>query len=296
MLKLDDLVCPICKGALELRAEGGATSLVCGGCPTIFQIDQGIPILLPKDLSPRKLNEDHIWAAHPVKGPEPIWKHLLLKEASIRFVENVVLPNFDFSQKKVLEVGAGACWASAMLKAYFPSSDYTSTDVSPNALVMGKKMCNLMETEVDRFICADIESLPFQDACFDIVVGLDFLHHVDSFRAVKEIDRVLSSKGLAIIYDGIVSPLLRPFFRKFWSQADRRSSKYNILEQTFTLKEIKQILGSAEFRTVKTIFVDDYKYWGLSLARFLLYKLIGPARRFILTPCIIICEKEAFHP
>lgn len=41
---LDILVCPVCKGKLNYEKKG---ELLCGKCGS-YQIDSGIPVLLPK--------------------------------------------------------------------------------------------------------------------------------------------------------------------------------------------------------------------------------------------------------
>lgn len=53
---MEILVCPLCKGELQLRAdreEGGEVlegSLVCPACDETYPIEDGIPNLLPPDI------------------------------------------------------------------------------------------------------------------------------------------------------------------------------------------------------------------------------------------------------
>jgi uncharacterized protein YbaR (Trm112 family) len=53
---MEILVCPLCKGSLELaatREEGGEIiegSLRCAACAETFPIEDGIPNMLPPDL------------------------------------------------------------------------------------------------------------------------------------------------------------------------------------------------------------------------------------------------------
>lgn len=54
---MEILVCPVCKGELELRvgerAEDGeilSGSLYCGACDFAYRIEDGIPNLLPPEL------------------------------------------------------------------------------------------------------------------------------------------------------------------------------------------------------------------------------------------------------
>ncbi len=47
---LDTLICPKCKGELEITPDGG--ELRCAACRLSFRIDDGIPILLLDEASP----------------------------------------------------------------------------------------------------------------------------------------------------------------------------------------------------------------------------------------------------
>lgn len=47
---LDILVCPICKGRLQLNAD--KTGLVCRADKLVFPIDDGIPIMLESQAKP----------------------------------------------------------------------------------------------------------------------------------------------------------------------------------------------------------------------------------------------------
>jgi ubiquinone/menaquinone biosynthesis C-methylase UbiE len=52
------------------------------------------------------------------------------------------------------------------------------------------------------------EKLDYPDAHFDVVVGIDILHHVDIPRAIKEVRRVLKPGGVAIFKEPIEAPVL----------------------------------------------------------------------------------------
>lgn len=48
---LEILVCPKCKGELEYR-EQPEESLVCHACRLVYQVDDGIPIMLIDEAKP----------------------------------------------------------------------------------------------------------------------------------------------------------------------------------------------------------------------------------------------------
>ena len=41
------LVCPVCKGKLDYRQT--PESLACGACRKVYQVKDGIPIMLPEE-------------------------------------------------------------------------------------------------------------------------------------------------------------------------------------------------------------------------------------------------------
>lgn len=47
---LDILVCPVCKGPLEVRDNG--QSLFCPACERDYPVREGIPVLLPDETPP----------------------------------------------------------------------------------------------------------------------------------------------------------------------------------------------------------------------------------------------------
>lgn len=59
-----------------------------------------------------------------------------------------------------------------------------------------------------RFDVMPAEKLDYPDAHFDVVVGIDILHHVDIPRAIKEVRRVLKPGGVALFKEPIEAPVL----------------------------------------------------------------------------------------
>lgn len=59
-----------------------------------------------------------------------------------------------------------------------------------------------------NFLVSPAETLPFDDEYFDVIVGIDILHHVDIERSMKEIRRILRPNGLAIFREPVEVSLL----------------------------------------------------------------------------------------
>lgn len=62
--------------------------------------------------------------------------------------------------------------------------------------------------EVGNFKVANAEKLPYEDETFDLIVGVDILHHVDIPFALTEIKRVLKTGGKALFREPVESPVL----------------------------------------------------------------------------------------
>lgn len=117
------------------------------------------------------------------------------------------------------------------------------------------------------------EALQFGDGTFDVIAGIDILHHVDIPLALSECHRVLKPGGCAFFRE----PVEAPVFDRFRSSAlfDRLAPRGKSLERHITederkltrqdLDEIIRIFGEATVRRFGVLarfdrFVD-LKFW-----------------------------------
>jgi len=104
---------------------------------------------------------------------------------------------------RVLEVGAG----TGFNLPHYPSrvDDLTITDGSAGMLRRAKKRADRADRRVTA-TTADVESLPFEDASFDTVVGSLLLCSVgDQEKALAEIRRVLKPGGRYLFLEHVRS-------------------------------------------------------------------------------------------
>jgi ubiquinone/menaquinone biosynthesis C-methylase UbiE len=70
-----------------------------------------------------------------------------------------------------------------------------STDISYNALLIGEKISQFLNTKIDCYATSKIEKIPFENQYFDYVIGSAVLQQTKPEESVKEIFRVLKEGG-----------------------------------------------------------------------------------------------------
>lgn len=120
-----------------------------------------------------------------------------------RVAERYVLPwALDGARPagRVLEIGGGSgAMAQAMARG-FPEATITVTDVDDVMVgFASRRLRRMSRVRVER---ADVTSLPYESASFDVVTSYLMLHHVvDWEKALEEVARVLRPGGVFIGYD-----------------------------------------------------------------------------------------------
>lgn len=114
------------------------------------------------------------------------------------------------------------------------------------------------------FVCCSAEEIELPSNTFDVVVGIDILHHVDIEKSLLEVKRVLKDNGIAVFREPIEAPLID----KIRQTKLMRSLFPNTpsLEHHITPDERK--LNSADLKLIKDIFPDVIIERSLTLARF----------------------------
>jgi len=218
--------------------------------------------LHPAVLKESYKHEEDAWRTHPREGAgSPPWMALIQKRELIHYVIDRVIPRFPPS-RHVLEIGAGACWASSLIKFYQPSSVVYASDVSPSAITKGQALAGLLGVNIDYFCVADGESLPFEDRFFDVVFGCSVLHHyADLKKGLTEIYRVLNTGGL---YIGIGESSRSKAFRWGWTAPENlRTRSVGVQEWTYSLAEWKRAFAMVGFGAVEVQLERDWRYVGV---------------------------------
>jgi ubiquinone/menaquinone biosynthesis C-methylase UbiE len=113
----------------------------------------------------------------------------------------------------VLDYGCGAGGTTAQLLAQ--GARVTGFDISVTRLQEARRRVagEPGGSSTGLLQCA-AELLPFQDGCFDAVLGKQILHHLDLKIAIPEIARVLRPGGRAVFLEPLIhNPLLEGYRR-----------------------------------------------------------------------------------
>jgi SAM-dependent methyltransferase/uncharacterized protein YbaR (Trm112 family) len=263
---LDWLICPSCgHGTWDLRGEGLTDSgevqsgeLVCLTCRSLYSIEDGIVDLLPFP-SESVLQERAGWERFLQGASEELTEEWIL---SLPRVDASVTSNAQSiahwkrqadnffglmellglrGDERVLEVGAGRCWASALLARQ--GCQVVALDV------VRDKRAGGLETGIvylqhgtpyfDR-VLASMEGLPFRSGTFDLVLSVASIHHSRVLELVaSECARVLRPGGIL----GVTSePCIAVFKEK---RVDNAETEAGINEHTYKFLDYQRAFRGA---------------------------------------------------
>jgi ubiquinone/menaquinone biosynthesis C-methylase UbiE len=253
----ETLICPDCRKKLEHNKH----KFKCKNCGRIFSDNNGILNLLPSSLEDNKLNEEKNYKGSRINRNEIL---KISKNNDFKFFKTEFLPKHMQIGNNMLEIGAGSCWMSSMLKLKAPWAEVVASDVSLTALRIGRRVASTFKSHIDHFLACDVERLPFENETFDVVMGSSMIHHLfDPEKGVSEIHRVLKKGGRIYILDFGLAKLLKnkivmSLFKHrytYWGVSEKSSK---IIENVFTFEEWKNLFSSAGFRDVHVNLERNY--------------------------------------
>ncbi len=151
---------------------------------------------------------------------------------------------------RILDVG---CGTGANLEMLAEFGDAEGVDVSVDALSFcrARGLANVKQGEAER--------LPYEDAAFDLVTGLDVVEHLDDdLSGLKEMHRVLRRAGRALVFV--------PAFMFLWGVQDDISNH----RRRYTMDELKDVLTRAGFEVERASYVNITFFAPILLGRWLM--------------------------
>ncbi|MEO6121606.1 MAG: class I SAM-dependent methyltransferase [Acidimicrobiales bacterium] len=100
----------------------------------------------------------------------------------------------------VVDLGAGQCWSSSMLKSRFGADTVViGTDIAADAVASASRWEDVFKVRLDGRLACRSYATPFADASVDLVVAFAAAHHFGAHRrTLAEIHRVLRPGGTAL--------------------------------------------------------------------------------------------------
>lgn len=172
----------------------------------------GVGISLPEDvLSEAEHKEQRFFVEHADhNAASSLWENLRIKAGEPRLFDGLIGKLEVTPGARVLELGAGQGWASALLKRHHPDAQIHAADVSIEAIASRGKWESLFESQLDGAWACSVHRLPFADAQFDRVFTFAAFHHfVIGDRgplAIAEALRVLRPGGRLVMLFEPLSP------------------------------------------------------------------------------------------
>jgi ubiquinone/menaquinone biosynthesis C-methylase UbiE len=155
---------------------------------------------------------------------------------------------------RVLDFGAGTCWATARLSQVAAVSEVVALDMSEGFFErVGAPMIERHGGDAAkiRFAASTFEHVPFEDGFFDAVFMIAALHHsLAPLRALREAWRALRSGGTLVVVES-PSSLLR--LRRNRQRAIAESRATGTTEVAYTRGEIDYLLRHAGFEAPRFV-------------------------------------------
>jgi SAM-dependent methyltransferase len=140
----------------------------------------------------------------PVRGEErrpwnPYW-----------YLAEVVSGAFRDPSQRLLDFGCGP--GNYSVQFAHVGYDVYGFDISPKNIVTATALADKYGlSNRTHFAEGVAEALAYPDAYFDVIAGIDILHHVEIGDAIRECMRVLKPSGLAVFKEPIEAPLFDRF-------------------------------------------------------------------------------------
>ncbi len=198
---MEDLICPVCQGSLEL-ASNAVDTIACVKCGRSFTCEDGIPLLYwptgETDLDNVTNLVKDFYEEHPFPGYERVDTVQRLIEKAQRGIFARLLDDQIPSNATVLEVGCGTGQLSNFLA--IRGRTVFGTDICLNSLKLGQRFRVNNALDTVRFVQMNLFRPVFAEQKFDFVLCNGVLHHThDPFAGFCSISKLVRPGGYIVI-------------------------------------------------------------------------------------------------
>lgn len=156
----------------------------------------------PGSLQHREAIELEFWRTDPDERPGPLSLANLtnkMSEARVLLQKLTRFSEFFEGARVILEIGAGQCWGSAIVKRLWPTAKVLACDISPDAVASAKRWQAVLGAHADEVLACRAYALPILEASVDLVWCFAAAHHFRAHRrALSEVRRVLRPGGVCL--------------------------------------------------------------------------------------------------
>jgi len=196
---------------------------------------------------PREMQEHTYSIMYEVEGKH--WWFVGRRKIIAGFVEKICR-DIGKRRPRILDVGCGT-GANLQMLANFGVAE--GVDVSTEAL----DFCRARGLSKVKHGAA--EALPYEDASFDLVTGLDVVEHLDDdIAGLAEMRRVLRPGGRALLFV--------PAFMFLWGVQDDISRH----RRRYTIPELSERLGEAGLKVERATYANITFFLPILFGRFLM--------------------------
>lgn len=164
-----------------------------------------------------------------------------------KFLDKIDRYNHIFdSASSILELGGGSCWASHIVKKFFPTSLVVGSDIAEAATNCSHEIWgSVINSQIDKAIACTSYEIPYPDESFDLIFCFESAHHFGKHKkTLTEIKRVLKPGGHCLY-------LNEPGCQRFiYPLAYKRvnAKRPQIPEDVLVYKNIASIARSLDFK------------------------------------------------
>jgi 2-polyprenyl-3-methyl-5-hydroxy-6-metoxy-1,4-benzoquinol methylase len=108
--------------------------------------------------------------------------------------------------RRLLDFGCG--WGDVAIRAAYAGFEVHGFDITPENIAVAKERAERAGlSRRTNFTVAAAEQLPYAPGTFDVVVGIDILHHVNVAAAIAACHRILRSGGHVLFKEPVRAPV-----------------------------------------------------------------------------------------
>jgi ubiquinone/menaquinone biosynthesis C-methylase UbiE len=195
---------------------------------------------------------------------------------------------------KVIDLGAGTCWATARISQVAEVEEVVALDMSERFLTtVGNRIITRLNgnRKKIRFAVSSFNEVPLDSEYFDCAFLIAAIHHsVTPLRTLAEVLRVLKPDGSLLVVEAPSSVI---GIRKARSLKYELTVASSATELAYTREELEYMLRHAGFKEIKFYAVDDLTRNPVKLAIRKMLRALGLEHIFLTVTYIIHARKSA---